>query len=102
MVQYSALRCVSDIWQNNEKPLISNGLRFIVTCLPTAALWVLFHQARHSFGSFLISEGICTESIAKMMGHASITSTQTYAKISEKKIAEDMDKLIERRKNNEY
>ena len=61
-----------------------------------------YHQARHSFGSFLISEGICTESIAKMMGHASITSTQTYAKISEKKIAEDMDKLIERRKNNEY
>ena len=37
-----------------------------------------------------------------MMGHASITSTQTYAKISEKKIAEDMDRLIERRKNNEY
>lgn len=61
-----------------------------------------YHQARHSFGSFLISEGICTESIAKMMGHASITSTQTYAKISEKKIAEDMDRLIERRKNNEY
>ena len=57
-----------------------------------------YHQARHSFGSFLISEGICTESIAKMMGHASITSTQTYAKISEKKIAEDMDRLIERRK----
>lgn len=61
-----------------------------------------YHQARHSFGSVLISEGICTESIAKMMGHASITSTQTYAKISEKKIAEDMDRLIERRKNNEY
>ena len=61
-----------------------------------------YHQARHSFGSFLISEGICTESIAKMMGHASITSTQNYAKISEKKISEDMDRLIERRKSNEY
>ena len=60
-----------------------------------------YHQARHSFGSVLISEGICTESIAKMMGHASITSTQTYAKISEKKIAEDMDRLIERRKKKE-
>ena len=61
-----------------------------------------YHQARHRFGSFLISEGICTESIAKMMGHASITSTQTYAKISEKKISEDMDRLMERRKNNKY
>lgn len=28
--------------------------------------------------------------------------TFAYAKISEKKIAEDMDRLIERRKNNEY
>ena len=66
------------------------------------SLPITTHQARHSFGSFLISEGICTESIAKMMGHASITSTQIYAKISEKKIAEDMDRLIERRRNNEY
>ena len=47
MVQYSALRCVSGIWQNNEKPLISNGLRSVVAYLLTAALWVLFHQCRH-------------------------------------------------------
>lgn len=61
-----------------------------------------YHQARHSFGLFLISEGIGTEIIAKMLGHASITSTQNYVKISEKKISEDMDRLIERRKNNKY
>ena len=35
--------CVSGIRQNNAKPLISNGLRFLITCLLTAALWVLFH-----------------------------------------------------------
>jgi hypothetical protein len=38
MPQYSALRCVSGIRQNNAKPLISNGLRFIITCLLTL-LW---------------------------------------------------------------
>ena len=97
MVQYSALRCVSDIWQNNEKPLISNGLRFIVTCLPTAALWVLFHCARHTFGTLLLSEGISIESAAKMMGHANINSTQVYAQVTDGKISKDMDQLMERR-----
>ncbi|ETK09762.1 integrase, partial [Tannerella sp. oral taxon BU063 isolate Cell 6/7/9] len=41
-----------------------------------------------------LSAGIPIESIAKMMGHASITSTQIYAQVTDKKISEDMDKLI--------
>lgn len=97
MVQYSALRCVSDIWQNNEKPLISNGLRFIVTCLPTAALWVLFHTARHSFAtSVCLSNGVPIETLSKMMGHTSIRSTQIYAKITAQKLSDDMEKLSQR------
>ena len=51
MAQYSALRCVSGIWQNSEKPLISNGLGFIFTCLLTAALWVLFLFAGMTFAT---------------------------------------------------
>ncbi len=85
MVQYSALRCVSDIWQNNEKPLISNGLRFIVTCLPTAALWVLFHCGRHTYGTMLITAGVDLYTASKMMGHADVRPTQIYAKIIDKK-----------------
>lgn len=56
------------------------------------------HQARHTFGTLLLSEGISIESIAKMMGHTNISSTQIYAKITDDKISEDMDRLIERRK----
>ena len=62
MPRHSALRCVSGIRQDNAKPLISNGLRFIVTCLPTAALWVLFH----------------------------CSTTQIYAKITTQKLGNDL------------
>lgn len=56
------------------------------------------HQARHTFGTMLVGEGICVESIAKMMGHSNIRSTQTYAKITDDNIGRDMDRLIQRRK----
>ena len=56
-----------------------------------------YHQARHGFGVLLISESVAIESIAKMMGHSNITTTQGYAKITEDKISREMDKLIEKR-----
>ena len=99
MAQYSALPCVFGIWQNSEKLLISNGLRFVATCLLTAALWVLFHMARHSFGTLTLTAGIPIESIARMMGHTNIDSTQVYAQVTDRKISSDMDRLMERRKS---
>ena len=53
-----------------------------------------FHMARHTFGTMSLSAGIPIESIAKMMGHASISSTQVYAQVTDKKISKDMDRLI--------
>ena len=53
-----------------------------------------FHIARHTFGTMCLSAGIPIESIAKMMGHASISSMQIYAQVTDRKISEDMDRLI--------
>lgn len=58
-----------------------------------------YHMSRHTFGTLLMSAGIPIESISKMMGHTNISTTQVYAKVTDQKISEDMDKLIERRKN---
>ena len=62
-----------------------------------------YHTSRHSFGTLMLSAGVPIESISKMMGHTSIKTTQGYAKVTDDKISEDMDKLIKRRqeqKNN--
>jgi site-specific recombinase XerD len=59
-----------------------------------------YHQSRHSFGTLLISAGVSIESIAKMMGHANISTTQGYAQVTDTKISNDMDKLLTRRSTN--
>ena len=53
-----------------------------------------YHMARHTFGTMCLSAGIPIESIAKMMEHASISSTQIYAQVTDNKISKDMDRLI--------
>ena len=57
-----------------------------------------YHIARHSFGTLMLSAGIPIESISKMMRHTNISSIQIYSKVTDDKISEDMDKLMERRK----
>jgi site-specific recombinase XerD len=58
-----------------------------------------YHVSRHSFGTLALSAGLSIESIARMMGHADISTTQGYAVITDKKISEDIDRLIKRRGN---
>ena len=48
-----------------------------------------------------LSAGIPIESIAKMMRHASISSTQVYAQVTDNKISKDMDRLIAKQSANE-
>ncbi len=94
MAQYSALRCVSGIWQNSEKPLISNELGFVITYLLTAALWVLFHTARHTFATTItLGNGVPIETVSKMLGHTNVRTTQIYARITDQKINVDMESL---------
>ena len=69
---------------------MSNWLRFVVTCLLVAALWVLFHCARHTFGTLALSKGMPIESVSRVLGHTNIVTTQIYAKITTQKLDNDL------------
>lgn len=51
-------------------------------------------MARHNFGTHItLSEGVPIETVSRMMGHSSISTTQLYAKITDKKLSEDSKRL---------
>lgn len=97
MAQYSALPCVFGIWQNSEKLLISNGLRFVVTCLLMVALWVLFHVARHTCATLLVHQGVPITTVQKLLGHTSVRTTEVYSEVLSNTIIRDL-KAVKRKK----
>ncbi len=51
------------------------------------------HKLRHSFATRLISEGVRTESVQRLLGHESITTTQIYAQVTQKATIDELKKL---------
>jgi site-specific recombinase XerD len=57
------------------------------------------HLARHTFATTTtLSKGVPIETVSKMLGHAKIQTTQIYARITDNKISNDMNKLATRLK----
>lgn len=55
-----------------------------------------YHMGRHSFSTLITLEGgVPIETVSKMLGHSKIQTTQIYARVTPKKLFEDMDKYIE-------
>ncbi|MDC1810912.1 tyrosine-type recombinase/integrase [Bacteroides uniformis] len=93
--QYSVVVCIFSTAQNTEISLIPNGLHFIFTYLQLLALAITLHTARHTFASTVtLANNISLIVVSKMLGHSNTRMTEHYAKLVDKCIGEEMDKLM--------
>ena len=61
---------------------------------------ITFHIARHTFATTVTLEnGVPIDSVSKMLGHRSIKTTQIHARVTDKKISDDMGTLFQKFKS---
>ena len=85
--------------QENRFWLFPKYLRLPYSIPKSFALLLNIHCFRHTFATMTLSKGVPIESVSKMLGHTNIKTTQIYARITNKKIEEDMTKLAEKLKS---
>ena len=58
---------------------------------------ITFHIARHSFATTItLNNDVPLITVSKMLGHSNVKTTQIYAKVLQKKVCSDMQKLSEK------
>lgn len=57
---------------------------------------ISFHVARHTFATTVtLSNGVPIETVSKLLGHTKLSTTQIYARVLQKKVGDDMQKIID-------
>lgn len=57
------------------------------------------HMGRHTFATYMLSNGAKIENVSRMLGHTNITQTQRYAKVLAKDVHDDFDKVAKKLKS---
>jgi len=54
---------------------------------------ITFHCARHTFATMCLNQGIDIYTVSKLLGHHDVANTQRYAKLTDQKRDQEIDKL---------
>ena len=54
------------------------------------------HIARHTFATYMLSQGVSLQNVSKMLGHTNITQTQRYAKVLAQSVHDDFDMVAKK------
>lgn len=54
------------------------------------------HLARHTFATFMLSNGAKIQNVSAMLGHTNIKQTQRYAKVLAQSVHDDFDRISEK------
>ena len=101
--QYFVFFCRSVCSAILAKCLIINVLRLIIVILFFIAFLNITYLARHTFATTVTyANGVSIESISKMLGHTKISTTQIYARIVDKTVSNEMDKLAQTLSNTRF
>ena len=60
-----------------------------------AGIWVTCHQLRHTFGRYMSEAHVPVTTIQKLLGHASLQTTEIYLHISDSQVQEDYQAAIQ-------
>ncbi len=74
---------------NSRNVYANKDLKFIATSIGLGK-HISFHSSRHTWATRALRKGMRIEYVSRLMGHASIRTTQVYAKI----VNEDLDKAM--------
>ena len=89
----TVISCVAYTMHENRFLLFLSHLRSAYSVLKSFALLLAFHCFRHTFAMRLLENGVDIYTIATLLGHKSVTSTQVYARLSQAQIRQAVMKL---------
>jgi integrase/recombinase XerD len=79
------------------KPITITGIQLqLAKYCRQANIWVTCHQLRHTFACRMIAAGVPVTSVQKMLGHASLRTTQLYVQIADTQVERDYHTGIQR------
>jgi integrase/recombinase XerD len=79
------------VFQNRRgKPITITGIQLqLAKYCHKADIWITCHQLRHTFACRMIAAEVPITWVQKMLGHASIRTTQLYVNVADRQVEQD-------------